>query len=112
MRNGFDTLLSVVQNDFGYDLSFTLQDSAGVVLDISSSTLEFICQLESNANVQFTGSMVIVNASSGQCKYTVRVTDFVASGLWNAQIRVTYTTGEVLSFTGIQVQADPALPIG
>lgn len=112
MRNGFDTLLLVVQNDFGYDLSFSLQDNNGVAIDLSGSTLQFIAQLESDANIQFQNSMTIVSASTGLCKYTIQSTDFVASGLWNGQIRVTYTTGEVLSFTGIQVQADPALPIG
>lgn len=111
MRNGFDTLLQVVQNDFGYDLSFALEDSSGVMLDLSSSTLAFKAQTDSDYQVQFTGSMVIVNAPQGQCKYTVRATDFVAAGTWQAQIVVTYITGEVLTFSGITVQVDAALPI-
>lgn len=111
MRNGFDTLLQIVQNDYGYDISFALQDSSGTALDISGATLAFIGQLEADNTIQFNGAMAIVNASGGTCKYTVQQTDFIIAGQWNGQVRVTYTTGEVLTFTGITLQVDPKLPI-
>lgn len=111
MRNGFDTLLQVVQNDFGYDLSFALEDSSGAVLDISSASVVFKAQAESDRTIQFSNAMVVVNASGGLCKYTVQVTDFIIAGAWNAQIEVTYIAGEVLTFSGITVQVDDELPI-
>lgn len=111
MRNGFDTLLQAVQNDHGYDLSFSLQDSSGVALDISNATLAFNAQAESDYTIQFDNPMAVVNASGGLCKYTVQATDFVTSGNWTAQIVVTYNTGEVLTFSGITIVVTAALPI-
>lgn len=111
MRNGFETLLEVVQNDYGYDLSFSLEDSSGAPLDISGATLEFKAQTTGDYVVKFQNPMTVVSASQGLCKYTVLATDFVVPGAWAAQIVVTYLTGEVLTFTGITVQVDPALPI-
>lgn len=111
MRNGFATLLQVVQNDFGYDLSFQLEDATGADLDISGATLAFRAQSESDYAVKFENAMAVVNASSGTCKYTVRSTDFVVSGGWSAQVVVTYNSGEVLTFTGIVVTVEPELPL-
>jgi len=111
MRNGFDTLLQVVQNDFGYDLSFSLEDATGAVLDISGASLSFKAQTDGDYTVKFQNPMIVVSASQGSCKYTVRSTDFVLAGTWSAQIVVTYLTGEVLTFSGITVQVDPELPL-
>ncbi len=111
MRNGFDTLLQVVQNDYGFDLYFELQDATGSDLDLSGATLMFRAQAESDYTVQFQNSMVVVAASTGKCKYTVQATDFVIAGAWRAQVVVTYSPTEVLTFTGITVQVDPELPL-
>lgn len=111
MRNGFDTLLQVVQNDYGFDLSFELQDATGADLDLSGATLVFRAQSESDYTVKFENAMVVVSASTGRCKYTVQGTDFVISGAWQAQVVVTYSPTEVLTFTGITVQVDPELPL-
>ena len=111
MRNGFDTLLQVVQNDFGYDLSFSLEDATGAALDISGASLSFNAQSDGDYAVKFDNPMIMVNASQGLCKYTVQSTDFVLSGAWSVQIVVTFLTGEMLTFTGITVQVDPALPL-
>lgn len=112
MRNGFNTLLQVVQNDSGYDLSFMLEDATGAVLDISNATLTFKAQADSDFTIQFENAMVVTNASGGLCKYTVQTTDFVVPGGWNAQIVVTYLTGEVLTFSGISIVVDAELPLG
>lgn len=111
MRNGFDTLLQVVQQDQQYDLSFQLQDAAGVGLDLTDSTLVFKAQLDSDRDVNFSGSMAVVSASEGKCKYTVQPTDFSQPGTWRAQVVVTYGIGEVLTFTGITVQVAAKLPL-
>lgn len=111
MRNGFDTLIETVQGNYGFNLPFTLQDSAGVVVDITNATLAFKAQLDSDETVQFSGAMVIVSGPAGTCYYTVAQTDFSVAGTWNAQIVATYA-GEVLTFTGITITVDDQLPIG
>jgi hypothetical protein len=110
MLNGFDTVFQVVQGNYGFNLPFTLQDSAGVAVDISNATLVFECQLESNETIQFSGAMVKVNGPAGTCYYTVAQTDFSVAGVWNAQIIATFA-GEVLTFPGITITALDQLPI-
>lgn len=111
MRNGFDTVMEVVQNDFGYALSFALQDATGAALNITGATLAFNAQAESDYTVKFDNPMAITNASQGLCNYTVLATDFVVSGDWQVQIVVNYPTGEVLTFTGITITVDAVLPL-
>jgi hypothetical protein len=110
MRNGFDTLLEIVQGNYGFALPFTLQDSSGAAVDITSASLAFKAQLESDPSVQFSGAMAIVSGPGGTCSYTVAQTDFPTSGVWNAQIVATFT-GEVLTFTGIVVKVVDQIPV-
>lgn len=111
MRNGFSTIFQLVQNNFGQIIPFTLQDSAGVTVDISNATLAFLAQLDSNDTVQFSEAMEVTNETQGQCTYTVQLGDFPVIGIWNAQIVVTYNAGEILTFTGIQITVVSQLPI-
>ncbi len=98
MRNGFGTVIETVVGNYGFNLPFTLTDSAGVAIDISNATLAFKAQLDSDNTVQFSGVMVKVSGPAGTCYYTVAQTDFSVSGTWNAQIVATFA-GEVLTFT-------------
>lgn len=111
MRNGFDTLIELVQGNYGQILPFTLTDSAGVPVDITNATsLAFVAQLDSDNSVEFSNAMTKVNGPAGTCTYTVLQTDFPISGVWNAQVVVTYA-GEVLTFTGIAITVDDQLPV-
>jgi hypothetical protein len=112
MRNGFPTTISVVQNDYGYALPFTLQDSTGAALDLTNATsVHFKAQLDASYPVQFNNAMVVTSASTGGCEYVVQSTDFVLPGIWNAQIVVSYA-GEVITFDGIQVTVSAEVPVG
>lgn len=110
MRNGFETLIETVVGNYGFNLPFTLQDSAGVAVDITNATLAFKAQLDSDDTVQFSGTMTRVSGPAGTCFYTVAQTDFPVAGSWNAQIVATFA-GEVITFTGIVVTVDDQLPV-
>ncbi len=110
MRNGFDTLIETVSGNYGYNLPFTLTDSAGVAVDITNATLQFRAQLNSDTSVQFVGAMVKDSPTAGTCHYAVASTDFPTAGKWNCQIVATFA-GEILTFTGITVNVDEQLPI-
>ena len=112
MRNGFDTVLQVVQGNFGFTWPFALQDSSGAAVDLSgASSVTFNAQLDSDNTVQFNGAMVVTNPSGGLCSYTIAATDFIVTGTWNAQVVVTYSSTEILSFAGIQVLVTASIPI-
>lgn len=107
-----DTLLTLVQNDFGYDLPFTLKDSTGAVVNLTNSVLSFVCQSVSDGAVNFTGSMSIVSAVAGTCKYTVQPSDFKVAGTYTAQVVVNYASStEIISFSGINIEVVPKLPL-
>jgi hypothetical protein len=110
MTNGTTTLLQVVQNDFGYNLSFSLTDITRAPLDISTSIVSFKAQLENDLSVQFNNTMTIINPSQGQCRYTVQAADFAIAGTYNVQIVVTYAS-EVITFSDIQVIVEAELPL-
>lgn len=107
-----DTLITIVQNDYGFDLNFTLKDAVGAVVNLTGSTLTFIGQLVNDNSVTFTGSMTIISAVGGTCKYTVQSTDFTIAGQWNGQITVNYSSStEIVSFSGININVVAKLPV-
>lgn len=106
-----DTLITIVQNDYGYDLNFTLKDSMSAVVNLTGATLSFIAQSDSDNAVNFTGSMSIVSAVAGTCKYTVQASNFIVAGSYTAQISVNYgSSTEIISFSGININVVAKLP--
>lgn len=102
-------LINVVQNDVGYELNFTLQDAVGNVVDLTGATLKFKAQLISYFPVKFEGTMSIISAIAGTCKYQVAAPNFDVSGTYDVQIEATFPT-RVISWEGIEVLVDPRNP--
>lgn len=106
------TYITVVQGDENYEINFTLTDANGNVLDLTGSTLAFNAQLLSDSSVHFAGSMSIVSATDGTCKYTVASTDFPVSGTYNCQIEVNYSaSSEKITFSDIEVVVEDRVPV-
>ncbi len=105
-----DTIIKVVQNDILYDLDFTLQDSKGLPIDITGATLILEVQNTNKTTLKFTGDMVVVDGQAGTCKYTVQATNFDAPGKYYGRIKVTFGSGETLSFVDVVINVVPALP--
>ena len=111
MLNNIPTNISIVEGNKGFKLHFTCQDSTGAVIDLTGTTIAFNAQLESDTSVQSTGNMVIDNPTLGTCYYTVGANDFTIAGKYNAQIAVTYSTAELITFGGIIINVLEKLPI-
>ena len=103
------TKINIVQNDKGYDLNFTLQDNAGNAVNITGATLAFKVQKENGIALKFTGSMAIVSAAAGTCKYTVQTGDFDEAGRYDAEIELTLGA-EIITYPGIKIEVSPELP--
>ena len=103
------TNIEVVQNDAAYDLNFTLQDYAGNAVNLSGASISLKVQKENSNAIKFTGSMSIVSAAAGTCKYTVAAGDFDEAGKFAAEIQVTIGS-QVLTWTGIIIKVLPELP--
>lgn len=105
------TEITVVQGDYGYDINFILQDANGGVFDLTGySALLFRGQLSTQISLKFSGAMTVVSASSGTCKYTVALGNFSSSGVYNAEIQVTFASGAIVTFSDIQVSVQPKIP--
>jgi len=105
------TYIYVIQGDKLYDLNFTLKDSTGVAIDLtgnSSITLEV--QDPQSSSLKFSGTMSVVSATAGTCRYSVQSSDFNLPGQYNAEIRVDYTGGKRISFGDIIIVVQPTLP--
>jgi hypothetical protein len=108
MINNIPTTISNVQGDSGYTWYFTLQDSQGNPVVITGATLEFKGQLVSDTTVQFSTGMSIQGASV--CSYTIGASDFPVVGTYNCSVVITYVSGEQITFEGITVICNPAVP--
>jgi hypothetical protein len=107
-----DELITLVQNDYGYDINFTVKDAVGTIVDLTGAAISFICQSDSDNAINFTGSMATVGPlTNGTCKYTVQAANFAIAGSYTAQITLNYTLStEIISFSGISITVVPKLP--
>lgn len=106
--------LQVVQNDYGYQLPFTLQDGSGNAVNLSGAALSFKVQSAqdpSQALLTLTGSMSIDSGAAGTCHYTAGSGDFPNPGKFLASITATWSSTEVLTWSGIPITVLPALPV-
>ncbi len=93
--------LIYAQNEFGDDINFTIQDSAGNVRDLTGITPAFQVWIKSRDLLVVTppnqitprgltfiidADCTIVNAVAGQCKYTVKQGDFAMPGIYYAKL--------------------------
>lgn len=104
------THINVYQNDKLYDIDFTLKDANEVAVDLTSSTLIFRAQKQGETAQKFAGSMSIVVAASGTCKYNVADGNFDEAGDYYAEIQVTFSGGKIITFGDIIVHVKPELP--
>ncbi len=106
-------IIEVIQDDYGYEETFNLQDSAGNAIDITGATVSLKVQaVNDKTALKFTGGMSIINAAGGVCRYTVASGNFDTVGTFNAEITVDYggSPGRVIRYTDIQFVVKPKLP--
>jgi hypothetical protein len=106
--------IQVVQNDYGYQLPFTLEDGNGNVVNLTGATLSFKVQSAQDPSktlLTLVGSMSIDSGVAGTCHYTAGNGDFPNPGKFLGSITATWTSTEVLTWSGIPLVVLPALPV-
>ena len=106
--------IQVVQNDFGYNIPFTLEDGNGNAVNITSATLSFSLQSAQDPTQTLstlTGSMAIDSGIAGTCHFTPASGDFASPGTFLASITATWSSSEVLTWSGLTVIVAPKLPV-
>lgn len=102
----------VGQNNYGYELPFTLEDGNGNAVDLAGAVLVLNVQDSQDASdaLLFSGSMTIDNAPAGTCHYTVAQGNFPNPGTFLAQITATWSGSEQLTWSGIKIIVESQLP--
>src|SRR4051794_35339249 len=103
----------VAQNDYGYQLPFTLEDGNGNAVNltgISALTLTVQDSQDPTGTALFTGAITVDSATLGIAHYTVASGNFPNPGTFLAQIAATWTSSEALTWTGIKIIVEPTLP--
>jgi len=104
------TTIKTFKGDKLYDIEFTLKDANGVAVSLENATLLFKAQKQGATSLKFSGSMTVISAAAGTCKYNVAETDFDEVGKYYAEIQVTYVGGKIITFGDIIVIVQPELP--
>jgi hypothetical protein len=77
--------LFLAQEDFGDDINFTIHDKNGNAKNLTGITPKL--QVWSKGLASFIDAdCAIVDATNGQCKYTVKETDFQKTGTFYAKV--------------------------
>ncbi len=102
----------VGQNDYGYQLPFTLQDGNGNSVNLTGAILTITVQASpyQPGVALFTGAMTVDSAPAGTCHYTVAQGNFPSTGTFLAQVTATWSSSEVLTWSGITIIVQPKLP--
>ena len=102
----------ILQNDYGYQIPFTLEDGNGNAVNLSGASLVMKVQSAQDltgTNLTLSGSMSIESATAGTCHYLVANGDFPSPGTFLTTVTATFT-GEVLTWIGPQLIVLPSLP--
>ena len=102
--------IEIRQNDKDYYLCFTLQDSSGTALNLSSASLKFNAQKIGADDLKVEDDMEIVDAVAGECRYQVKEDDFDEAGDYYAEIQVSFIGGQVTTYGDILINVKPELP--
>jgi hypothetical protein len=81
--------LTIPKGDYGYAITFTIQDSTGTVVDLTAYTGATFKAWRQGSPTAIVSTACASLTSSGTCTYTIAAaTDFPAIGVYNAEIEL------------------------
>ena len=84
--------ITIPKNDKGFDLSFTINDSTGTAVVLTNYTIKLKVWIIARAGaLLLNGTVNIVDANAGTCRYPVVDGDFNAVGKYRAELELTKT---------------------
>ena len=100
---------TITKGDYGYDLNFTVVDSDGTAVNLTSSTITFKMALPDSTTAFLSEEATIVGAEAGTCKYTVADGDMDTAGTYNAELQIAWS-GKVQTATMADIEIVEDLP--
>lgn len=87
--------MEITQNNYGYDIQFVVKTKTGTVEPLSGiQGIKFQVVEADSFRTIINGNCVVVNATLGQCKYTVQQNDFAKAGNFVASLLIQYTASK------------------
>jgi len=83
--------MDIIQNDYGFDMNFTVLDSDSTPINLSGGSVQFTVADKFTLGSLFTKNCTIDTAASGLCHYTVGSGDFSAVGNYTWQLSAVWT---------------------
>lgn len=81
--------MQIPRGDFGYNLTFTIQNSAGSAYNLTDYTINLKMWREGQPELLLNGSCTIIEAAEGTCYYEVQEGDFSRGGVYLAELELT-----------------------
>ena len=89
--------LKLNRNDTGFDINFTVLDSAGAAYDLTDHTVKFHIS-DKKYVTKLDGDCAITDAVNGLCKYSLAAGDLnIPAGEYLGELQLSTVAGKVLS---------------
>jgi hypothetical protein len=98
--------IEVVQGDKLFDIFIQCQKADGSGENLTGWSEILLRVYEAGASVSkisTTSNITMDTESTGLMHYTVQASDFDTKKDYNADVRVTFTSGKILTFTGLSI---------
>ena len=90
--------LTLTKNDKGFDINFTVTDSAGNAIDLTGITVKFQLATQETFIQKLNGTCTLVNPTQGTCKYTVANEDLnIAAGSYWGALQLDYGDDKIIT---------------
>ena len=104
------TVNKIIRNDYGFTMTFTITDSDGTAVDLTSVTdVYFKMALPGASACKVKGSCTVTDATGGICTYTPVSTDFDTNGVYNQEVELQFAT-RIITASGEQLSVVEDLP--
>ena len=105
----------ITQKDYGYDMNFTIKEASGTAYNLTGATLTLYWRHSEPPIYNSTdidnksGTMSIVSATAGTCKYTLQDGDFNWHGKYTAEILLHYTSTKEVPVNELTIIVTPRI---
>ena len=101
-------IMEIVKDDVGTTLTFILTDADGTAVSLTDGTPVFKVATAPSATLQIDGTCTVTNAAGGICTYALIAGDTDTAGLYEGEVQVTYTSGNIFTWKldGVRILED------
>jgi len=102
--------LELVQNDKGYDLTFTIKDAQNQPVDLTNAVVTLLVKKYGATTLKINSTCTPSEPyTDGICTYTVQASDFDVVGRYVGELEVNWTGGKRMTAQDLTIDVVPEL---